>query len=107
MAAVSVSSILARRVLGTAIIALHGQTLPVLLIVALAVIVFFGVLRSIDQSVTAHPELATEYVAYRKAELAAKNISVIHTAALPIPDPNPTPPLIDGGPEEAPPEEEQ
>jgi hypothetical protein len=86
-------------ILGTAIVAVHGQTLPILLIVAVAVIACFGALHSLDQSVKAHPELALmdggEIVAYRKVELAAKNVSIVHLEALPVPDPNP--PLLEGG----------
>jgi hypothetical protein len=59
---------------------------------ALVVLIFFGAMKSIDSTLEKHPELALmdgmEIVAYKKVEMAAKNLpSIAETPR--IADPNP------------------
>jgi hypothetical protein len=73
------------------IAALRGSVVSILLLAMLAVGVFVWALASIDRTLVKHPELAlldgTEFVALRKAEMAAaKNMKVVDITPA-IPDP--------------------
>ena len=87
----TVITVVALIVLAIAVLAMWGKVGPVLLIVGVVLIILFGAFRSIDVSVKAHPELAlldgTEWVAYKKAEMAAKHITILPAIAAPMPDP--------------------
>jgi hypothetical protein len=102
----TVITVVALIVLAIAILAMWGKVEPVLLIVAVVLIILFGAFRSIDASVKAHPELAlmdgSEWVAYKKAEMAAKHITILPAIAEPVPDPGaPTGLLAIAEPEES------
>lgn len=77
----AVITVVALIVVAIAIVSLWGNVWPVLALAMLVVVLFFGSMKSIDDSVKANPDLSlldgAEVVALRKAEMAAKNTTVI------------------------------
>ncbi|MBZ5594562.1 MAG: hypothetical protein LAP39_20155 [Acidobacteriia bacterium] len=90
LTAIAIAAILACCV---ALVSMWGQQAVAFVVLAVIILIVFGVFWEIRKTLEKHPELAlmdgAEYVAYRRIQNAAKGQPTLLTEAQPMPDPTP------------------